>query len=140
MANDILKSMYIQLQMDREVDKDSHYISPSGILGYEINGIFFDFDKHEGGRLASDHTIVEFLLTGVSDSQVVTSEDVKKGFDYFGVFLGDADFGDAEINITKVLEVHFEFEDEETGDTKTIIADSAIIESANNCLTNDKIA
>jgi len=108
-----LHSMSFTLKMDREIDKNKHYISPGG---YECNGKFFDFNHYEGTILKDRPDCVRCDVTdydgtlGEDDTgTIVTPRDIKKGFEEFYVYTGEAD--EPEINPVEVTDFEFEFYD-----------------------------
>lgn len=116
-----LLGMEFTLTMDRQIEKDKHYISPGG---YEMNGKKFDFMDYEG-TVIGDNKIFCRLRQPDEDMEEITEDDIKP-FKEFYVYTGEGD--DEEINPVAISGLTFIFND------KIVKANSEVERSVNNIL------
>lgn len=121
-----LYRMYGEVEFDREINTDVHYISPGGYEAKFSDGrtMQFDFEDYEGGRVRGESNYVwprrfEWVQKNpdrdaFEDIDNFTYEDfVEKfeGFEDFYIYTGETD--DAEINPVKAISIELEFYDKE---------------------------
>ena len=128
-AKAILTEMFFDLFMDREIDRDRHYVSPGG---YELNGKQFDFMTFEGKIDEKDRKLLHVSVYGpdlVSYEQPVEKEDLDGEFQEFFVYTGEYD--EPEIRPVRIENLVFYWSD--GTETK---ADDRLLKSANDAMGN----
>ncbi len=138
-----LTRMHMKLQMDRPINPKEHYIMPGG---YEICEKHFDFNKSSGSVSKENPNQIEFWVSDFDDELgmdkydgvpvAITPEEVDVGFAEFYMYVGEYD--DPEINPEKILELDFEFYDEEKDEYFTKEASENVKRGINEIFEGDK--
>ena len=127
-----VEGMILVLQMDREIDKDKHYISPGG---YEFKSskseepLQFDFFDYAGFIDSNDKTKILFE-TEALDEQTFPGiidklnksfcEDINEITEFY-IYTGEDE--DPEINLSKIIDISLLFTDGTKIDIKPEVID-----------------
>ena len=124
--------MIFVLQMDREIDKDKHYVSPGG---YEFKSSKsdepsqFDFFDYAGYIDSNDKTKILFeteLLDGQSFPGIIDKlnksfcEDINEITEFY-IYTGEDE--DPELNLSKIIDISLLFTDGTKIDIKPEVID-----------------
>lgn len=136
--DDILRSkpyveaMIFTLQMDREIDKDKHYISPGG---YEFKSskndesLQFDFCTYAGYVDVNDKTKILFECEFLDDESFPSiyekltksfCEDITEIVEFY-IYTGEDE--DPELNLSKIIDISLLFTDGTKVDIKPEVID-----------------
>lgn len=102
--------MYLQLQMDRPIDKDRHYISPGG---FEVvaggKHYQFDFQDSSGVIDAKRNDVIGFTLTNPDYDSFPDMKELESHIneitELVECFVYTGEHNDAEINPIKILDI-----------------------------------
>ena len=120
-----LTAMEFTLCMDRDMNREEHYISPGG---YILNGKEFNFMDSEGWIDEEDRSKVHFVVRNFDTDSYETSvcpSDTRGEFGEFYVYTGETD--EPEVNAIAVEDLIFYFGDKE------IRCPKKALRSANKC-------
>lgn len=127
-----VEGMILVLQMDREIDKDKHYISPGG---YEFKSskseepLQFDFFDYAGYIDSNDKTKILFeaealdeqTFPGIIDKLNKSfCEDINEITEFY-IYTGE--YEDPELNLSKIIDISLLFTDGTKIDIKPEVID-----------------